>query len=154
MYTRTPRRDRRSKWAMPRYGYGGIKRSGLWKGRRGQEASSQPAGGSWQSTRVPSRAPFMGEKTAAIIVYANCLKYPRAKAVLLPPPSPTSFRGRRFVKTFRDSSTTAGDGDVDDVCRSGIPANEEIRSLDFPGRSSSLIVWKGEFEFVFPLNGE
>lgn len=72
---------------------------------------------SWRVVAVDSSAvesPFMGEKTAAIIVYANCLKYPG----LRPPspsflPSPTSFRGRRFVKTFRDSSTTAGDGDVD-----------------------------------------
>lgn len=112
---------------------------------------------SWRVVAVDSSAvesPLYGRKNGRYHCLCKLFKISGAKAILLPPPSPTSFRGRRFVKTFRDSSTTAGDGDVDDVCRSGIPANEEIRSLDFPGRSSSLIVWKGEFEFVFPLNGE
>ncbi|KAK1132901.1 hypothetical protein K0M31_014269 [Melipona bicolor] len=83
VYARTPSRDRdsRSKWAMPCYGYGGIKRSGSsscggeW-GRRGADGNQSA---SWRVVAVDSSAvesPFMAEKTAAMIVYANCLKYP------------------------------------------------------------------------------
>lgn len=81
--TRTPRRDRdsRSKWAMVRYGYGGIKRSGSSscgdeEGGTGAEANQSA---SWRIVAVDSsvvESPFMAEKTAAMIVYANCLKYP------------------------------------------------------------------------------
>lgn len=88
---------------------------------------------SWRVVAVDSSAvesPFMGEKTAAIIVYANCLKYPGLR-----PSSPTSFRGRRFVKTFRDSSTTADDGDVDDVQE----RNPRERGNPFPRFSRTIV---------------
>lgn len=97
-------------------------------------------------------SPFMGEKTAAIIVYANCLKYPGLRpAPLLPLPFVFSG-GAVSVKTFRDYSSTTADGlGMSAGEELGIPANEGIPrfSLDFRERSSSsLIVWKGELEFV------
>ncbi|KAF7386221.1 hypothetical protein HZH68_013353 [Vespula germanica] len=58
-------RDRRSKWAMPRYGYGGIKRSASGTGE-----------GRAVDVEYRRESPFTAEKTAAMIVYANCLRYP------------------------------------------------------------------------------
>lgn len=66
---------------MLRYGYGGIKRSGSSscgdeEGGTGAEANQSA---SWRIVAVDSsvvESPFMAEKTAAMIVYANCLKYP------------------------------------------------------------------------------
>lgn len=74
--TQAPRRDRdsRSKWAMPRYGYGGIKRSGSTGG--GGEGSTSHTTGRSSQVECRRESPFTVEKTAAMIVYANCLRYP------------------------------------------------------------------------------
>lgn len=66
--------DSRSKWAMPSYGYGHIKRSAVrppprWNGAK------------YMGWRAESRveydeSPFTAKKMATMILYANCLRYP------------------------------------------------------------------------------
>lgn len=53
---------------MPGYGYGGIKRSARERALRDDEETA------------PCGSPFMAQKTAAMIAYANCLRYPAPSA--------------------------------------------------------------------------
>ncbi|KAF7385018.1 hypothetical protein HZH66_012104 [Vespula vulgaris] len=57
---------------MPRYGYGGIKRSASGTGE-----------GRAVDVEYRRESPFTAEKTAAMIVYANCLRYPWKSRSLL-----------------------------------------------------------------------
>lgn len=100
-YAAAPRRDRdsRSKWAIPRYGYGGIKRSAS----TGGGGCAGTADGSCRSqVECRRESPFTAEKTAAMIVYANCLRYPGWRQSRV-------FCGCRFAKTDTPE-TTVGSG--------------------------------------------